>query len=114
MQHGLLPPTVADAEGVDPGDGQVPHHRRATLERIAVDGAGRAVDRAELGARVEGLSLEPAAVGGQERVVGRRLDRLALDPQDEDLGILVNQDVGDGAVGRCPGVGVGRGDPVAA
>jgi hypothetical protein len=70
---------LPDGERVDVADGEVPHDDRTDLDRVALDRARRAVEPDDPGAWVEGRRLDPTRVG-QEAMVGRRLDRLAVDP----------------------------------
>lgn len=98
------PRALPDGERVDIADGEVPHSDRSDLDRIAVDGARAAVELDDLGAGIEGGRLDPAGLG-QEAMVGRRLDRLAVDREVLDLLVGVDEDGADG-VGQSDQAGV--------
>jgi hypothetical protein len=102
----------ADGERMDVADGEVPHDDRTDLDRVALDRARRAVEPDDPGARVEGRRLDPTRVG-QEAMVGRRLDRLAVDPEMLDLLVGVDVDVGDGVLGDLARAGVAGDDGLA-
>lgn len=96
---------------MDVADGEVPHDDRSDLDRIAVDGAGAAVELDDLCAGIEGGRLDPAGLG-QEAMVGRRLDRLAVDREVLDLGVGVDEDGADGVLGDRACGGIAGGAPV--
>ena len=81
---------------------------RQPPDRHQLDRAERAVELLDPGAGIEGLGLDPAVIG-QEAVVGRRLDRLAVDPEVLDLGIFVDRDGGDRPFADLAGVGIADG-----
>ena len=83
---------------VGTGDGEIVHQLGPACKLDGLDDAKAAAGCQHLVARKQGAGRDPLAFGRVERVLGRGFDHLAVDGQQDDDRVLVDDDGWDGSL----------------